>query len=161
MEESLRSNWAVVLAAAFVFIALTVMVVFEKHLVESVPVRSLDPAIFPNLYQVAVSAILDQSAFYSGWSVGLIVAAWYVMVHGLEKIPHQILSIGFVLVCGLSLSSLCLGQMLNQVVIGSIAIGQDPLFNPKSSLFLSYQYWTVITAALGVAGAVVGRVVLA
>ncbi|MES0179021.1 hypothetical protein NKJ86_10535 [Mesorhizobium sp. M0025] len=159
--KKMWSNWPTLAASCAVVIILAGVLIFENDLTRPGIVKSIDPELLPNLYQVAVSGILDQSSFFSSWSVGLIVAAWYVMVHGLEKASHTSLTAGFIFVCGLTMLSLFLGQMLHEVVISSIALGQDPLLNPRSSSLLMYQFWTTVASAALVAIAVVGRVVCA
>ncbi|WP_413711818.1 hypothetical protein [Rhizobium sp. Rhizsp82] len=129
----------------------------EPNFIQDVPVKSLRDDLLPGLYQVAVTGLLEQSTFFSSWSIGLIAAGWYVMLHGMERKTHVYMSISFVLVCLAGLASLFLGQLLHQVVIRSIAIGQDPIFNPQSGQLISFQYWMTVTQGATVAIAVLWR----
>jgi hypothetical protein len=147
----------VALVSLVLALLFAVLLYYEESLVSPNIQEALQAELRPGLYQVAVQAVLDEAQFFSSWAVGLIVAGWFVTLQPTNDITTTE-AVQFLLVCAAGLLVLFLGQLLNQVVIQSIALNQDPLANPKTSAFLTYQYRALLAEALVVAGSIVKRV---
>lgn len=151
----LRKNWVVGCAAAITVVVLGYLVFFEDTLSQTGLVRALKPEVQSGLYQTAVSGLFEQSNTFSNWSLALIAACWIVVVNNGKR--SQIVLGIFVLVCGATLVSLFLGQLLNQIIITDIRMGQDPLDNSLSWTVMTYQYRATLFAAVLVASSFIWR----